>query len=333
MINTSLMLRPVVIGTGICIPEKVLTNYDIEKMVETTNEWIVTRSGISKRHLAGEGICTSDMGAEAGRKSLDNAGLRPEELDLIIAGTMTPDTLFPSTACVIQEKLGAKNAAAFDVSAACSGFLFVLSVAEQYIKTGAFKNILLVGAETMSRFVDWEDRSTCVLFGDGAGAVLLQGRNDNGRGVVATRLFSNGSYRDMLYLPAGGSQTPASPESIAQGDHYLKMRGNELFKVAVRALTDSCCTILQENNLTLEDVDLFVPHQANIRIIKAVANQLGLSMDKVFTNIDRYGNTSAASIPIALYEAADSGRLKEGNLVLMAAFGSGLTWASALLRW
>jgi 3-oxoacyl-[acyl-carrier-protein] synthase-3 len=327
------MPRPVVIGTGICIPEKILTNFDLEKMVETTNEWIVTRTGIQERHLVENGICTSDMGAEAGKRALEKAGLQPDELDLIMVGTMTPDNLFPSSACVIQEKLNAKNAAAFDVSAACSGFLFILSIAEQYIKTDAFQNILVVGAETMSRFVDWEDRSTCVIFGDGAGAVVLQARNENSRGIIATKLFTDGSYRDMLYLPAGGSRLPASRKSIENNDHYLKMRGNELFKIAVRALTDSCRTILQENNMVLDDVALFIPHQANIRIIKAVANQLGLPMDKVFSNIDRYGNTSASSIPIALDEAARSGRLKEGDLVLLAAFGSGLTWASTLLRW
>lgn len=327
------MPKPVIIGTGICIPEKILTNSDLERIVETSDEWIVTRSGISQRHLVDDGICTSDLGAEAGKKALEKAGTQPEDLDLIMVGTMTPDTLFPSTACVIQEKLKAKNAAAFDVSAACSGFLFVLSIAEQYIKTGAFKNILVVGSETMSRFIDWDDRSTCVLFGDGAGALVLQGRNENSRGIIATRLFSDGLYKDMLYLPAGGSKCPASKESVGNKDHYLKMRGNELFKIAVRALSDSCRVILQENDLTLDDVDLFVPHQANIRIIKAVANQLGLPMEKVFTNIERYGNTSASSIPIALDEAARSGRLKEGDLVLLAAFGSGLTWASSLLYW
>jgi len=327
------MPKPVIIGTGICIPEKILTNSDLERMVETSDEWIVTRSGISQRHLVDDGICTSDLGAEAGKKALENAGIPPEDLDLIMVGTMTPDTLFPSTACVVQEKLKAKNAAAFDVSAACSGFLFVLSIAEQYIRTGAFKNILVVGAETMSRFIDWDDRSTCVLFGDGAGALVLQGRNENNRGIIATRLFSDGSYKDMLYLPAGGSKRPASKTSVVNKDHYLKMKGNELFKIAVRELSDSCRIILQENDLTLDDVDLFVPHQANIRIIKAVANQLGMPMEKVFTNIDRYGNTSGSSIPIALDEAARSGRLKEGDLVLLAAFGSGLTWASSLLHW
>jgi 3-oxoacyl-[acyl-carrier-protein] synthase-3 len=327
------MPKPVIIGTGICIPEKILTNSDLERMVETSDEWIVTRSGISQRHLVDDGICTSDLGAEAGKKALEKAGTKPEDLDLIMVGTMTPDTLFPSTACVIQEKLKAKNAAAFDVSAACSGFLFVLSIAEQYIRTGAFKNILVVGSETMSRFIDWDDRSTCVLFGDGAGALVLQGRKENSRGIIATRLFSDGLYKDMLYLPAGGSKRPASKDSVGNKDHYLKMRGNELFKIAVRALSDSCRVILQENELTLDDVDLFVPHQANIRIIKAVANQLGLPMEKVFTNIERYGNTSASSIPIALDEAARSGRLKEGDLVLLAAFGSGLTWASSLLHW
>jgi 3-oxoacyl-[acyl-carrier-protein] synthase-3 len=327
------MPKPVIIGTGICVPKKILTNFDLERMVETSDEWIVTRSGISQRHLVEDGICTSDLGAEAGKRALEKAGTKPEDLDLIMVGTMTPDMLFPSSACVIQKKLKAKNAAAFDVSAACSGFLFVLSIAEQYIKTGAFKNILVVGSETMSRFIDWDDRSTCVLFGDGAGALVLQGRNENSRGIIATRLFSDGSYKDMLYLPAGGSKRPASKASVGDKDHYLKMRGNELFKIAVRALTDSCRVILQEHDLTLDDVDLFVPHQANIRIIKAVANQLGLPMEKVFTNIERYGNTSASSIPIALDEAARSGRLKEGDLVLLAAFGSGLTWASSLLKW
>lgn len=327
------MPKPVIVGTGICVPEKILTNFDLERIVETSDEWIMTRTGISQRHLVVDGICTSDLGAGAAKKALEMAGINPEDLDLIMVGTMTPDMLFPSTACVVQKKLKAKNAAAFDVSAACSGFLFVLSIAEQYIKTGAFKNILVIGSETMSRFIDWDDRSTCVLFGDGAGALVLQGRNENNRGIIATRLFSDGSYNDMLYLPAGGSKRPASKASVEEKDHYLKMRGHELFKIAVRELSDSCRVILQENDLTLDDVDLFVPHQANIRIIKAVANQLDLPMEKVFTNIERYGNTSASSIPLALDEAARSGRLKEGDLVLLAAFGSGLTWASSLLRW
>jgi 3-oxoacyl-[acyl-carrier-protein] synthase-3 len=327
------MLKPVITGTGINVPKKILTNADLEKMVDTTDEWIVTRSGISERHLVEDGVCTSDLGAGAGKKALESAGLAAEELDLIIVGTMSPDTIFPSSACVVQEKLGAKNAAAFDVSAACSGFLFILSIAEQYIRTGTYKNILVVGAETMSRFVDWEDRTTCVLFGDGAGAVVLQGRDEDSRGIISTRLFTDGSYRDTLYLPAGGSACPASAESVEKRKHYLKMEGKELFKIAISALTDASRTILEDTGFTLDDVDVFIPHQANIRIIKMVANLLDMPMEKVYTNIERYGNTSASSIPIALDEAVRTGRIKKGDLVLLAAFGSGLTWASTLLRW
>ncbi len=327
------MLKPVITGTGISVPKKILTNADLEKMVDTTDEWIVTRSGISERHLVEDGICTSDLGAGAGNMALESAGLAAEELDLIIVGTMSPDRLFPATACVIQEKLGAKNAAAFDVSAACSGFLFILSIAEQYIRTGTYKNILVVGAETMSRFIDWEDRTTCVLFGDGAGAVVLQGRDEDNRGIITTRLFTDGSYRDALYLPAGGSARPASAESVERREHYLKMEGKELFRIAIKALTNASRTILEDTGFTLDDVDVFIPHQANIRIIKMVANLLDMPMEKVYTNIERYGNTSASSIPIALDEATRSGRIKNGDLVLLAAFGSGLTWASTLVRW
>lgn len=327
------MLKPVITGTGISVPEKILTNADLEKMVDTTDEWIVSRSGISERHLVEDGVSTSDLGAGAGKNALESAGLAAEELDLIMVGTMSPDRLFPASACVVQEKLGAKNAAAFDVSAACSGFLFILSIAEQYIRTGTYKNILLVGAETMSRFVDWQDRTTCVLFGDGAGAVVLQGRDDGDRGIITTLLFTDGSYQDTLYLPAGGSAYPASVESVESGAHYLKMQGKELFKIAISALANASRAILADTGFTLDDVDVFIPHQANIRIIKMVANLLDMPMEKVYTNIERYGNTSASSIPIALDEAVRSGRIKKGDLVLLAAFGSGLTWASTLLRW
>lgn len=327
------MAHAVIAGTGSYLPERVLTNSDLEKMVNTSDEWIQTRTGVHERRLVSDGEASSDLAESAARAALENAGLSAAKLDLIIVATITPERLFPATACVVQHRLGASDAAAFDLNAACSGFIYGLNIAEQYIRTGSYKNILLIGSETVSRVVDWSDRNTCVLFGDGAGAVVIQAGDDNCRGIIDTKLYTDGSLADVLVIPAGGSKLPASHETIDKKLHYLQMKGNELFKIAVRSMTESSQAILKDNRFTISDVDLFVPHQANIRIIQAVANALSLPMDKVCSTIAKYGNTSAASIPITLDEAARNGRIKRGDLVLMSAFGGGVTWAASLVRW
>ncbi len=327
------MARAIIIGTGSYLPERVLTNFDLEKKVDTSDEWIQTRTGISERRLAEDNIATSDLAVPAATAALDAAGITAAELDLIIVATVTPDRVFPATACLIQHQLEAENAAAFDLNAACSGFVYGLKVAEQFLLSGSYKNIMILGAETISKTVDWSDRNTCVLFGDGAGAAVVQAGDDNRRGIIDIRLYTDGSFADLLVMPAGGSRLPASHKTITEGLHHIKMKGNEIFKIAVRNLTESAQTILKDNGFTIEDVALFVPHQANSRIIQAVANALSLPLDKVYSIIHKYGNTSAASIPIALDEAARNGRLKRGDLVLLSAFGSGLAWAAALIRW
>ncbi len=326
------MLRARIVATGSYVPEKVLTNFDLEKIVPTTDEWITERTGIKERRIAGENQATSDLAVEASKNALKYAGLKARELDLIIVATLTPDTLLPSTACIVQHRLDANKAAAFDINAACSGFIYGLSVANSFIRSGQFKKILLVGAETLSRFTDWEDRNTCVLFGDGAGAVILEavpGEN----GILSTHLHADGSLGDLLRVPGGGSRNPASKESVGKKMHYIKMKGNETFKVAVKILENLVTETLNLNNLKPSQLSSMIPHQANLRIIQATAKRLGLSMDKVIINIDRYGNTSAASIPIALDEAVRSGRIKKDDYLLLEAFGGGLTWASALIRW
>jgi 3-oxoacyl-[acyl-carrier-protein] synthase-3 len=328
-----ILANTVIAGTGSYLPKRVLTNFDLEKIVETSDEWIKTRTGIHERRLVEDGVATSDLAINAARAALENAGLAPDELELIIVATVTPDRLFPATACMIQYQLGAKNAVAFDLNAACSGFIYCLKTAEQYIKAGSCKNILIIGAEAISKIVDWTDRNTCVLFGDGAGAAVIQASNDNCRGIVDTQLHVDGSLTDVLAMPAGGSKLPASRQTVDDKLHYIKMKGNELFKIAVRNMAESAQDILECNGLTVKDVDLFIPHQANIRIINAVANAISLPEDRICYTIKKYGNTSAASIPIALDEAARSGRLKRGDLVLLSAFGSGLAWAASLIRW
>ncbi|MBI5789220.1 MAG: ketoacyl-ACP synthase III [Candidatus Schekmanbacteria bacterium] len=326
------MYGAIISGTGSYLPEKILTNHDLEKIVETSDEWIKTRTGISERRIAGNGIITSDMAAAAAQQAMLTAGVSADKVDLIVLATVTPDMVFPATACIVQHKIGAR-AAAFDVNAACSGFVYALSVAEQYIKAGSAKNVLVIGAETYSTILDWTDRNTCVLFGDGAGAVLLTQSTDKSRGIISSRLYTDGSMSETICVPGGGAKYPCSLESIEKRLHYMKMKGNETFKVAVRSLTESAQTILQENNYTTADLDLFIPHQANSRIIQSVANYLSLPEEKLFCNIDKYGNTSAASIPIALDEAVAAGRLKPGNLLLVSAFGGGLTWGASLIRW
>lgn len=326
------MIHARITGTGLYAPKKVLTNHDLEKMVDTSDEWITERTGIKERRIAEKGQTTSDMAFEASKKALKAAGLDPKELDLIIAATTTPDMIMPNLGCCLQEKLGAKKAAAFDIYAACSGFLYGLSIADAFIRSGVYSRILLVGAELLSRFVDWKDRTTCVLFGDGAGAVVLQ-RHEGKRGVLSTHLHSDGSFGDYLYVPGGGSLHPASLDTVQKKMHYVKMKGNETFKVAVRALEEVVQEALEYNKIKPEEIDLLVPHQANLRIIQAMAKRLNMPMEKVVVTIHKYGNTSAASIPMALDEAVREGRVKPNDLILFEAFGGGLTWASALVKW
>jgi 3-oxoacyl-[acyl-carrier-protein] synthase-3 len=327
------MLRAKIVGTGSMVPRRVLTNQDLEKMVETSDEWITTRTGIRERHIARADEKFSDLATEAAQRALKRAHVAPEDLDMVLVGTVSADMLFPSSACQIQHNIGAKRAAAMDLSAACTGFLYGLHNADGLIQSGKAQNVLLVGGEILSRYVDWTDRSTCVLFGDGAGAVVLQAtRGDHG--VLGTSMKSNGEYGRFICMPGGGSSRPANdPTSIEERLPFIKMMGNETFKVAVRAMADVSEEVLKEQGFTHEDIQLFLPHQANERIIDAVGKQLKIDPAKVFKNIERYGNTSAASIPIALDECARSGRMKPGDLVLMAAFGAGLTWGAALVRW
>jgi 3-oxoacyl-[acyl-carrier-protein] synthase-3 len=326
------MIHARITGTGSFVPKKVITNIDLEKLVDTTDQWITERTGIKERRIAEKGQATSDLAYEASRKALKAARLGPDALDLIIVATMTPDMILPSVSCVLQEKLGAKKAAAFDIYAACSGFIYGMSVADAYIRSGIYKNILLVGAEVLSRFTDWEDRSTCILFGDGAGAAVIQ-RHAGKRGILSTHLHSEGSLGDLIHVPAGGSQHPASHDTIRRRMHFIKMKGNETFKAAVRALEGVVQEALEHNNVKAAQIDYLVPHQANLRIIQAMAQRLNMPMEKVVLTLPKYGNTSAASIPMALDEAARDGRIQKNHLLLFEAFGGGLTWASALVRW
>jgi len=326
------MLRSKIIATGSYAPERVMTNFDLEKIVDTSDEWITERTGIKERRIAEEGQAASDLAYEASKRALKQAGLKAKDIDLIIVATVTGDMPVPSTACILQSKLDAKKAAAFDINAACSGFIYGLSVADSFIKSGVYKRILLVGAEMLSKFTDWEDRTTCVLFGDGAGAAILEA-SEGENGIISVNIYSDGNLRELLNLPGGGSKYPPSKETISRRLHFLKMKGNETFKVAVRTLESLVVDTLNANKLKPSQLAALIPHQANLRIIQATANRLGLSMDKVIVNLDRYGNTSAASIPIALDEAVRTGRVRKDDYVLLEAFGGGLTWASALIRW
>ncbi|MBI5741409.1 MAG: ketoacyl-ACP synthase III [Nitrospirae bacterium] len=323
--------RSRITGTGSYVPEQVLTNFDLEKRVDTTDEWITERTGIKERRIAGEET-TSDLCLEASKRALQAAGVKPGEVDLIIVATMSGDMPMPSTASILHKKLCAKNSGAFDVNAACSGFLYGLSVADNFIRSGAMKRILLVGAEVMSRFVDWQDRSTCVLFGDGAGAVVLE-RTRGQRGILSTHLYSDGNMWDYICLPGGGASHPPTAKTVKDKMHVVKMKGNETFKVAVRTLEKLVTDTLKENNIRPSELAMIIPHQANLRIIKATAERLHMPMSKVAVNVDRYGNTSSASIPIALDEVVREERIKKDDYVLLEAFGAGLTWASALIKW
>ena len=324
-------MKPVITGTGSFLPEKVLTNSDLARMVDTSNEWIVERTGISERRIAEDGVAASDLAIPAAQRAMDKAGLKPEEVDLIIVGTSTPDMMFPSTACFVQSKLGAVNAAAFDLLAACSGFTFSLATASNFLLSGQYKNALVIGAEVYSTIVDWTDRKTCVLFGDGAGAVVLSAR-DGDSGILSTHIFSNGNYSDFLMAPGGGSKLRFTNEMIEQKQYCLAMDGKKTFTLAVRNMTQAARAALDHNGLKTSDLKLVIPHQANIRIISAVAKKLGLDENLVYSNIHRYGNTAAASIPIALDEALSEGRAGKGDLILTVTFGGGFTWGSSLIR-
>lgn len=321
-----------IIGTGSYVPEQIVTNKDLEQIVDTNDEWIVTRTGISERRKAESHIATSDMSVLAAQKAMEAAGIKPEEIDLIIVATITPDMILPSTACLIQEKLGATKASAFDLSAACTGFIYGLSVASQFIVTGMYKYVLVVGAETLSRILNPADRNTLILFGDGAGAAVL-GPVEEGTGFLSFELGSDGSGAQLLYQEAGGSRVPASIESVEQGKHYLTMLGNDVFKFAVRIMGEASLKALAKAGLTKEDVDYLIPHQANIRIVDAAVKRLALPTEKVFVNLDKYGNMSGASIPVALDEAVRNNKINKGDTVVLVGFGAGLTWGSCVLSW
>lgn len=321
-----------ILGTGHSYPEGILTNADLEKLVETSDDWITSRTGIKQRRKAGPDEYTSQFAVRAARGAIDRAGIDVSEIDLILCATVTPDQILPATGCLIQAELGAHKAAALDIVAACSGFLYGVSMANSMIRDGQTKYALVIGAEILTRYVDYTDRATCVLFGDGAGAAIV-GPVEEGRGILASRIRSDGRYEEQLFAPGGGTKGGFSAQTIANGDHFFKMRGNELFKVAVRSMTDISLDVLAQAGLKADDVDLFIPHQANQRITDAVAGKLNVDEGRVYSNIAQHGNTSSASIPIALDECVKAGRVKDGDIVLMASFGGGVTWGGTVMRW
>jgi 3-oxoacyl-[acyl-carrier-protein] synthase-3 len=326
------MTRAYISGFGAYAPKRIVTNADLERMVDTNDEWIVQRSGIRERHLAEDGEATSDLAVPAAQQALDRANLLPEDVDFIVVGTTTPDHFFPSTANLVQHRLGCRRAGSVDVLAACAASIYSLTIGAQFIQTGKYRRVLCIGAETLSKVTDFTDRGTCVLLADAAGAAVLEA-TDEDRGLIDADLYSDGQYADLLHMPAGGSRNPATHETVEARGHYAKMKGGEVFKVAVRMFEECTVKLLQRHGFSAQDVDLFIPHQANLRIIEAASKRVGLPMERVFVNIDRYGNTGAASVYVALAEAAASGRLRRGNLVLLAAFGGGFTWGAALIRW
>ncbi len=320
-----------IIGVGEYLPEKILTNADLEKMVDTSDEWITSRTGIKERHIVSGGQAASDLAILAAQQALVNAKLKAEDLDLIIVATITGDMPFPSTASIVQDKLGAKKAACFDISAACAGFVYGISIAQQYIACGTYQNALVIGTEVLSSVTDWKDRNTCVLFGDGAGAVILAPVAKGG--IISTYLGCDGSKAGILNMPAGGSRNPATLETVQSRQHFLKMAGNELFKIAVNTMTRAAETVLAQAKMTFADVDLIIPHQANSRIIMAVAKKLGIPEEKVYLNIERCGNMSSASTVTALVEAVQEGKVKPGDIILLDAFGAGLVWGACIIEW
>lgn len=326
------MKRTGILGVGKYLPENVLTNADLERMVDTTDEWIITRTGIKQRRIAAENEATSDMAVKAAKSALKDANLTPDDIDLIIVATITPDMFFPSTACLIQHKLGARHVPAFDIAVACSGFIYGLAIADQFIKSGVYKHALVVAAEKLSSVTDWEDRATCILFGDGAGAAVL-GQVEEG-GILGVTLGADGSKGDLLQLPAGGSRMPASIKTVENKLHTIKMEGNVLFKHAVKIMAEAALAVTEPLGLKGDDIDIIIPHQANIRILNALAKRMGVDpAKKVYLNIEKYGNMSAASSAVALTEAVEEGRIKKGNIILMDAFGGGLTWGALIIKW
>lgn len=318
-------------GIGISVPDKVLTNFDLEKMVETSDEWITTRTGIKERRIAQEDVAASHLSTKAAIEALNMASIKPEEVDLIIVCTVTPDMMFPATAAIVQSNIGAVNAAGFDLSAGCTGFIYGVTVADQFIKSGMYKNILVIGCDILSRITNFKDRNTCVLFGDGAGAVVISRTEDNG--IISEYLKIDGSGGDFLTLPAGGSSIPASPDTVKEGLHYTKMNGGEVFKFAVKAMPEAVKHVLDKSGLCINDIDYLLPHQANIRIIESAAKRLGFPMDRVGISIDKYGNMSSASIPVTLYEVYKNNKVKKGDKIVMVGFGAGLTYGALLIKW
>jgi len=324
--------RAAISGLGVAVPEKVLTNADFEKFLDTSDEWITQRTGIKQRHVVSEGQSTATLATEAARNALVDAGLKPTDLDLIICATITPEMIFPATACFVQQALGATDVAAFDLSAACSGFVYGLAIAAKFIETRLYRHIMVIGAESLSRFSDYTDRGSCILFGDGAGAAILQPTDDPDRGIMYNVMHADGGGWDYIHVPGGGSRTPATRETVEQRQHFIKMRGRDVYKFAVEKmqwLLEDCMTAC---SLKVDDVDMVIPHQVNIRIIKSATEKLNFPIEKVYVNIDRYGNTSAASIPLAMAEARQKGLIGPGSLLLLVAFGAGLTWGGTVLR-
>ena len=320
-----------IIGVGSYVPEKVVTNFDLEKIMDTSDEWIKTRTGISERRMVGENEATSDMASKAAIKALESAKIEAKDVDMIILATITPDSPLPATSCIIQEKIGAKNAAAFDLSAACSGFLYAMNISKRFVESGVYKNILIIGAETLSSVINYEDRTTAVLFGDGAGAAIISTVNEGG--ILSITNGADGSGKDYLKIPAGGSRIKAGEESIKNKLHTVQMSGSDVFKFAVRKMADESVRAVEKANLTLEDIDFLIPHQANIRIIESSAKRLKLEKDKVYVNLTKYGNMSSASIPVAIDEAYKEGKIQKGDKVVFVGFGGGLTWGASVVEW
>ena len=319
-------------GIGTYAPQRVMTNFDWEKVLDTSNEWILQRTGIRERRIAAPEEVTSDLGAQAARDAMEAAGVSPGDIDLLICATASPDTLLPSTACWMQPKLGLEGKPAFDISAACSGFAYGLTIAEQFVKAGKCNNVLVVGAEMLSRMMDWEDRSICVLLGDGAGAAVVSSEGDGGR-ILGSRLHADGTYAELLWMPAGGTRMPASHETVEKKLHYYTMKGNELFKIAVKSMADVTRELLEELGMEDEGIDWIIPHQANVRILQSLARRLKVPWERVVVNIERYGNTSAASVPLAWKEALNQGKIQRGDRLLLVTFGGGLTWSAVLVEW
>ncbi|PYO25403.1 MAG: 3-oxoacyl-ACP synthase [Candidatus Rokuibacteriota bacterium] len=326
------MTRAKIVSVGAYAPKRIVTNADLEKMVETNDEWIVQRSGIRERHIADETEATSDLALKAAQQALERANLVPDDIDFIAVGTTTPDMFFPTVGNILQHRLGCKRVGSVDMLAACAGSVYSLSIGAQFIQTGKYRRVLCVGAETLSKITDFTDRGTCVLLADAAGAAVLEASTDES-GLIDFDLYSDGQYWDLLYMPGGGARNPATHETVDKGMHFAKMKGAEVFKVAVRMFAECTEAILSRNGFTADDVNLFIPHQANLRIIEAAAKRVNLPMERVFVNVDRYGNTGAASVYVALEEALAGGRIKKGDLILIAAFGGGFAWGTALMRW